>query len=390
MRDHTPDPPAEVVCVVQARMGSTRLPGKVLQDLGGRPMLAFQLERLADLDAVVVVATSELARDDVVASVAADAGVAVVRGSETDVLDRFRLALDEVPARDVVRLTADCPLTDPEVVAAVVEHHRRAGADYTSNVHPRTFPQGLDVEVMAAEALRSAAQEATAPSEREHVTPFLYRHPERFVLANLRSGEDLGRERWTVDRPEDLDTVREAVAGLGGRARFTWREVLDVLGRRAVPAPGEVVLRPADNGDADLLLDWRNDPDTVRFSHSQRGVDAAAHADWFAQRLDDPACRLLVGVRDGRPVGTVRVDITAAVGLVSLTVAPEARGAGVGTALLRALVAEMTGDYQVMRLVAEVRHDNPASAGAFAGAGFRRDPTGSATFDRWTWDNPRP
>ena len=155
------------LCVIQARMGSTRLPGKVLADLGGRPMLAFMLARVAPLVGrgveEVVVATSDGAIDEPVAEVARAAGVAAVRGSEHDVLGRYLLALEDHPADTVVRLTADCPLTDPALVSEVLALHRRAGADYTSNTLIRTFPDGLDVEVMAAAALRTAAAEARRP-----------------------------------------------------------------------------------------------------------------------------------------------------------------------------------------------------------------------------------
>src|SRR5205823_13375067 len=173
--------------VVQARMGSTRLPGKVLADLGGRPMLQFMLERLRRLPvSELVVATSTEPGDDAVAALGATLGVRVVRGPEHDVLARFEQALEAHPAEHVVRLTGDCPLADPEVIVATLELHHERHADYTSNVIPRTFPKGLDVEVARAEALRVAAAEAEDPAEREHVMPFLYRHPERFRLATLR------------------------------------------------------------------------------------------------------------------------------------------------------------------------------------------------------------
>src|SRR3954470_8407931 len=148
---------ASTLCVVQARTGSTRLPGKVLADLGGRPMLRFLLDRLAPLGVDdIVVATSTEERDDAVADLALAAGRPVVRGSEQDVLDRFVAALDTFPARHVVRITADCPLSDPKLIDAVVARHRETRADYTTNTLPRTFPKGLDVEVVSADALRVA------------------------------------------------------------------------------------------------------------------------------------------------------------------------------------------------------------------------------------------
>src|SRR5438093_41742 len=197
------------VCVVQARMGSRRLPGKVVADLAGRPMLRFMLERLDGLGMPVVVATSDLDRDDPVAEVATTAGASVVRGPEDDVLARFRLALEQHPVDHVVRLTADCPLSDPKIVQAVLELHEARHADYTCNVLPRTFPKGLDVEVARVDSLRIADREATDAREREHVMPFLYRRPSRFRLADLR-GLDVGMARIDVD--EGVGTVSIAIA----------------------------------------------------------------------------------------------------------------------------------------------------------------------------------
>lgn len=217
-----------VVCVVQARMGSTRLPGKVLADVGGRSLLRFLLDRIAPLPWTRVVATSDLEQDDDVAQAASAAGVEVVRGSEGDVLSRFARVLDVFDPQLVIRLTADCPLTDPELVRAAVALQQETDADYVSNTVVRTFPDGLDVEVVRAAVLRQAAAEAIDAYEREHVTPFVYRHPERFSHEVLRNAVDLSAERWTVDTPADLELVRSVVARLGTTS-FTWRDVLDLL-----------------------------------------------------------------------------------------------------------------------------------------------------------------
>jgi spore coat polysaccharide biosynthesis protein SpsF len=360
-----------VLCVVQARTGSSRLPGKVLCELDGRPMLRYMLDRLAALRVdELVVATSDLPRDDAIAEIARAAGRRCVRGSESDVLARFARALDTHHADDVVRLTADCPLTDPEIVAAVLARHRETGADYTSNVFPRTFPKGLDVEVMRATALRAAAAEARDPDEREHVTPFLYRRPERFQLANLTSGETLGDERWTVDTAEDLAFVRSLVATMAGREQWAWREALAVVGPRRAVLAGCLVVRPATASDAEFFARCRSDPVAVRWSRSGRPVDPATHAQWFATALEQPRRRLRVAEVAGEAVGTLRVDVTAAVGEVGIAVAPAHRGRGLATPMLRALVADCAGDPQVVTLEAVVHPDNVASLRAFTRAGF--------------------
>ena len=174
--------------VIQARMGSTRLPGKVLADLGGRPLLGLQLARLERLpEAQIVVATSDLPGDDPVAALADEYGVPSVRGPEQDVLGRFALAVAAHPGDEVVRLTADCPLTDPGLVEAVLALRRATDADYAGNTLIRTFPDGLDVEVMTAATFATADRESTDPLDREHVTRFVLRNPHRFRSANLRA-----------------------------------------------------------------------------------------------------------------------------------------------------------------------------------------------------------
>jgi spore coat polysaccharide biosynthesis protein SpsF len=188
-------------------MTSTRLPGKVLLPLAGEPMILRQIERVARARRVdlLVVATSVDASDDSLADKVAGAGVAVHRGPLDDVLARFIGALDaNGPADHVVRLTGDCPFADPGVIDATIAHVAAAGADYGSNTPPhRTFPKGLDVEVMAAEALRAAAERAVTPQECEHVTWSLHRRPDLYRQAFLSQAAEEGEVRWTVDFPHD-------------------------------------------------------------------------------------------------------------------------------------------------------------------------------------------
>jgi len=196
-----------ILTVLQARMTSTRLPGKVMKPVLGEPMMGRQIERLRRARRLgdLVVATSVDPSDDVIADYAAGLGVLVHRGPLADVLARYAGALARHgPADHVVRVTADCPLADWRVVDAVVERHLASGADYTSNTVERTFPKGLDVEIVRAGLLALAAREANDPYEREHVTPFFYRRPERFRLVQHTQGVDQNLYRWTVDTPADF------------------------------------------------------------------------------------------------------------------------------------------------------------------------------------------
>jgi spore coat polysaccharide biosynthesis protein SpsF len=199
-------------------MSSTRLPGKVLAPVLGEPMIGRQIERLrrATRIDVLVVATSLDPSDDPLAAYCETLGVPVYRGSLHDVLDRFCGVLRTYPSTDaLIRLTADCPLADWSVVDQVIERHIGEGADYTNNTMPeRTFPQGLDVEAVRPGVLLEAGREAVDPYEREHVTPFIYRRPERYRLASLARSPSLGALRWTVDLPSDLAFVRHVYGEL--------------------------------------------------------------------------------------------------------------------------------------------------------------------------------
>jgi spore coat polysaccharide biosynthesis protein SpsF len=224
------------VAIIQARMTSTRLPGKVLKEICGKPMLARQIERAARARLVdfVAVATSEDASDDPIAALCAVFGIPSYRGSLADVLGRFQGASERLgPADHIVRLTGDCPLTDPAIVDACVAAHIANGADYTANGVDRTYPDGLDVEVMTASALARAAREAKDPFQREHVTPYIYRNPEIFSLDALRYPRDLSGLRWTVDTAADFAFVERIFAELLPRDPFFgWRDVLALVEAR--------------------------------------------------------------------------------------------------------------------------------------------------------------
>ena len=219
--------------VIQARAGSTRLPGKVLADLGGRPVLEWVVRaaRAATLVDEVIVATSTQAGDDAVAGLAASLGVHVVRGSEDDVLSRFIAALDAHPADAVVRLTADCPLLDPTLIDAVAGAWAAAPThDYVSTVLVRCLPRGLDVELVSAQALRTVDRMATG-HDRVHVTSALYADPTAYRLLGLCVTPPADDLRVTLDTAEDLVLLRALVAVLPD-APPAWRDVVATLRAR--------------------------------------------------------------------------------------------------------------------------------------------------------------
>lgn len=232
-----------VLVVVQARTGSTRLPGKVLLPLAGKPLLGRMLERLraAQGPFELMVATTTSPSDDPVAATAAAFGARVHRGHATDLLDRHVEAARLARADVVVKIPSDCPLIAPEVVDRVLGAWQARGSserlDYLGNLHPATYPDGNDVEVMPLDALETAWREADKPFEREHTTPFLWDQPERFRVANVRweTGLDYSRtHRFTIDYPEDYALVRAVYDELCSETRpvFSLADVLELVAAR--------------------------------------------------------------------------------------------------------------------------------------------------------------
>jgi spore coat polysaccharide biosynthesis protein SpsF len=221
----------KVVAIVQARMASTRLPGKVLLDLAGRTMLARvvrRVRRAAGIDEVVVATTGALGDEGIVEE-CRRLKVACFRGSEPDVLDRYYGAAAAHQAGVVVRITADCPLIDPGETGRVIRAFVGGQPDYASNILHRTYPRGLDTEVISAATLARAWREAGEPYQRTHVTPYIYQHPQRFRLLSVTGEEDLSVHRWTVDSPDDLELVRAIYLRMSGEDTFSWRDLLRLL-----------------------------------------------------------------------------------------------------------------------------------------------------------------
>lgn len=212
-------------------MGSTRLPGKVLTDLGGKTALARVVSRLSRARMIddVIVATSNLASDDPIVRECEYLRVPCFRGSESDVLDRYHQASQEFGVEAVVRITSDCPVIDPELVDETVRVFESQMADYASNVIPRTYPRGLDTEVFTTEALVWAWLEAREVHQREHVTPYFYEHPEVFRMVSATSNADYSSHRWTLDTPEDLELIRAIYSRFDNRDDFHWQDVLALV-----------------------------------------------------------------------------------------------------------------------------------------------------------------
>lgn len=242
--------PPRVVAIIQARMGSSRLPGKVLLDIAGKPMLArvvARTSRAATVDQVLVATTSDASDDPVVAS-CQSMGVSYTRGNLHDVLDRYYQAAKKAKADVVVRITADCPVIDPLLIDNCVNTLLEGSYDFACNRLPspftRTYPIGLDTEVSTFAALERARKEAGETFQREHVMPFLYEgaelsavsgqlsegvSPRGFRIAQLNHPQDYGAYRWTVDTSEDLEFMRKVYKRFEGKDDFSWEQVLQLV-----------------------------------------------------------------------------------------------------------------------------------------------------------------
>jgi len=220
-----------IVAIIQARMGSTRLPGKTLEKIAGMTMLERVVRRTAAsrLISEVTVATTVSPHDDVIYDASSGIGCRCFRGSEQDVLDRYLRAADEFESEIVVRITSDCPLIDAAVVDRVITAFLDEAPDYASNTLERTYPRGLDTEVLSRAALERAWREADQPYQREHVTPFIWQQPSLFRLLSVTDNEDHSRHRWTVDTIDDLRFVRSIYERWPNREEPGWRDVLHMV-----------------------------------------------------------------------------------------------------------------------------------------------------------------
>jgi len=200
-----------VTAIIQARVGSTRLPGKIMKDLSGKTVLAHVLERVAKSSALdeIIVATTTSPMDDPVINESKRLGFPSFRGSELDVLDRFFQAAKAFKADVIVRVTSDCPLYDPQLLREMVEAFKpKKGLDYFSNTLVRTYPRGLDTEIFTFSALDRAHREAGLDYEREHVTPYIHQHPRLFRLENHANAVDQSQYRWTLDTEDDWQFIK--------------------------------------------------------------------------------------------------------------------------------------------------------------------------------------
>lgn len=221
--------------IIQARVGSTRLPNKVLKDLCGRPVLWHVINRLKQSKKItkIIIATTTLPEDDAIQKFCEENKINYYRGSSENVLSRYYEAAKKYNAETVIRITSDCPVIDPVLLDEMIADYHTGKADYMSNSLIRTFPRGLDAEIFSFQVLEKTFNEAVKQYELEHVTPYIYQHPELFILKNFANSTDYSFHRWTLDTEEDYTLIKEIYNNLYTEGKiFLWKDILKLFEKR--------------------------------------------------------------------------------------------------------------------------------------------------------------
>ncbi|SHN67083.1 spore coat polysaccharide biosynthesis protein SpsF [Paenibacillus sp. ov031] len=222
----------KTVVIIQARMGSTRLPGKVMKKLFGKTILQHVTDRISSIGDIneIVIATTESSLDDIIVDEAKAIGINVFRGSENDVLDRYYRAALTCKAETIIRITSDCPLIDSNIVSSMISQFNNKDYDYVSNTINRTFPRGLDAEIFSIQALEEAFLNASSPSFREHVTPYIYNNKTEFKIYDYLNDIDYSKYRWTLDTVEDWKLIESIYCYLyESKQIYDWKNIISLM-----------------------------------------------------------------------------------------------------------------------------------------------------------------
>jgi spore coat polysaccharide biosynthesis protein SpsF len=376
---------SHLVTIIQARMTSSRLPEKVLADICGKPSLQIMLERISMSTSVgkVVVATTINTSDDPIVNLCNKLGYKTFRGDEFDVLGRVLQAAEAESAEVVVRLTADCPMIDPDVIDEVVTAFSINNHDYLSNTIERTYPDGLDVEVMSINTLREAHKKAVAPFLREHVTPYISgKRPDLgagdFRIDQIRFAADFSHIRWTLDTKEDLQRIRSLVSKLP--EDYHWLQALsiatrepDLLGNMIDGQTTEVLsLRLAVASDVKLLFEWVNTPSSLKNKEkSSAPIEWSDHQNWLNKRLNNPNVKIWIVERNKQAIGQARVEYDNNKLLIDIFIDSLFRGNDYGLKALKLLIKQCQVTYPGVPLHAIIKNANYPSLNLFRRANFQ-------------------
>jgi len=387
----------KIAAIIQARITSTRLPGKVLMDIEGKPMLWHVINRLKLSKKIneIILAIPNTKENDILEKFAKDNKVKYFKGSEEDVLSRYYEAAKEFKSDIVVRITSDCPLIDPQVVDLVIEKHLNSGADYTSNVLQRTFPRGLDIEVFNFKVLEKTQKEARKNYQREHVTPYICENPKIFKLQNIKAKGKLRRPelRLTVDTKEDLKLIREIYRHLYKlRKIFYTEEIIDLFNNhqelikinekvRQKNWANEIMrssnisirIRKANFSDVEFLWYLRNQPDVYRYFKKPKRVSWEEHIKWIVPIiLRMHKKNIFIIENDSLPIGQIRFDYDKEKrAQMSISLLKEFRGKGIATQSFKKAIKILKKEKKIRTFFAEVHKDNTFSQKFFENLNFK-------------------
>ncbi len=383
--------------ILQARMGSSRLSNKIMKIIGGKPELEQVYDRckMADVGEVII-ATSDKKENDIIEQFCKEKGIKYFRGAEEDVLDRLYQTALKYGLDIIIRITGDCPLISPEIINKAIKEFKKDEMDYLSNAVSRNYPRGLDVEIFSFKALEIAHELAKEKSEREHVTSFIYGHPDKFRLGYLTTegGLEHPEIRLCLDTQEDLDLLNIIYDSLKVTKETPICEVIsfllehpdlikmnnqseaDQLNKNKTEGVNQQImkvieLRRAGGEDCLDLYQWRNSPEVRKLSHNTCEITYEEHVKWFNSSLDNPSRVIYIALSGGQKIGQIRfdeeMDKTA---IISITVKPEERGKGYGTEIIRKGTSRYLLDKGNRRIIAEIKAENAASIRAFEKAGY--------------------
>lgn len=370
----------KVVCIVQARVGSTRLPGKVLKKICGKTVLEHDIDRLKRIKNIdeIIIATTTLEKDNAIVKECQRLGVKCFRGSEEDVLSRYYYAAKENNADVVVRVTSDCPLIDPEVSEKIIQYYldNKDKYDYVSNTIERTYPRGLDTEVFSFSALEKAFNEAISKRDKEHVTPYIWDNANVFRLAQYKNIKDYSNLRWTLDTEEDYRLISSIYEKFRNKKYFSMHEILKFLeGNPKIKEINKNVeqkkiddnlcLILANESHCDLIYEWVNDDEVRKNSFNNNKITYEEHVKWYFNKLKDFNCYMYLLTKSDKNIGIVRIEKKENENLISYSIAKEYRGKGYGYKLLSRVEKELMKKYKDIVLTSYVKKENISSINIF-------------------------
>lgn len=384
-----------IAIIVQARVASTRLPGKVLKKINGKTLLEILISRLRHCKTVkkIIIATTKNPKDKKIVALAKKLKTPVFQGSENDVLDRYYKAAEKHKVKDIVRITGDCSFIDPVIidkVAGVYKKNKR-NVDYVSNVHPATFPDGMDVEVFSFKALEKTWRSASLSSEREHVTSYIVNHPKIFHTKNISYKKNFSNLRLTIDNKEDLILAKNLFNILKNNKRFGLEDILNIwrtnpdvffINQRYKRNEGYIKsletdldnlnIRKATYKDLKFIFNLRNEEKVRLKSFNNKPICLKEHRQWFKKNLTDKNSIIYIIDIKNLPIAQVRFNfVKEKEAEINIAVIKDFRNRGYGTEILKRTSNNFLEEFpQIKTIYAFIKSDNKASRRSFEKAGF--------------------